>query len=75
MIPDDSDQLELELGMPWYGISPRYLTRAPQRLIVRGTGRPDHLRINAAQLTMFLEGTPYGTFTQLHPWGGCDSQE
>ena len=59
----NSEQLLLKLGMPWDGISPRYLTRAPKRRILTGTGRPD-LQIfwrDPFQLELFPEGTHYGT--------------
>ena len=58
----NSEQLLLPLGMPWNGISPRYLTRAPQRLTLanEGTGRsnPD---APVDQLELFPEGTSYGS--------------
>ena len=57
--PTVSEQLLLKLGMPWDGVSPRYLTRAPKKLSLasEGTGRvnPDD-----SQLELFPEGTPYG---------------
>ena len=58
----NSDQLALKLGMPWDGISPRYLTRAPQRrkLANEGTGRSIQTS-DVAQLEMFPEGTPNGS--------------
>jgi len=62
----NSEQLELELGMPWYGISPRYLTRAPERISLssEGTGRPNLELVRpvfAVQLELFPEGTHYGS--------------
>jgi len=59
----DSDQLRLELGMPWNGVSPRYLTRAPRKVsfVRSGTGRPDPEASVAVQLELFPEGTSYGT--------------
>ncbi len=59
------DQLELKLGMPWHGVSPRYLTRGHKAfsLASEGTGR-SILRPNPAlhvvQLELFPEGTSYG---------------
>ena len=61
-----SEQLLLKLGMPWDGISPRYLTRAPKRISLasEGTGRanlePIRL-IESVQLELFPEGTHYGS--------------
>ena len=57
----NSDQLVLRLGMPWDGISPRYLTRG--RLILslasEGTGRlipePNLATVDPLQ-TELLEG-------------------
>ena len=56
------EQLLLELGMPWNGVSPRYLTQAHGRfsLASEGTGRvnPD---APSVQLELFPEGTSYGS--------------
>ena len=58
----DSEQLLLPLGMPWDGVSPRYLTKAPKRLSLAsdGTGQPN-LAPTAVQLELFPEGTSYGS--------------
>ncbi len=61
-----SEQLLLELGMPWDGISPRYLTRAPKRISLssEGTGRPSQESFQAThadQIELFPEGTHYGS--------------
>ena len=60
-----SEQLLLKLGMPWDGISPRYLTRAPKRfsLASEGTGRSNRESFDALhvdQIELFPEGTSYG---------------
>ena len=59
----NSEQLLLELRMPWNGYDPRSLTDAFQRfsLIREGTGRVNLEPILATQLELFPEGTPYGT--------------
>ncbi len=62
----NSEQLKLELGMPWDGISPRYLTRAPKRLSLasEGTGRVnlEPIRpVQVIQLELRLEGGSYGS--------------
>ena len=58
-----SEQLKLELGMPWDGRSPRYLTKAAElfSLASEGTGRsiPDVPLV--VQLELFPEGTSYGS--------------
>ncbi len=63
ILPVHSDQLVLKLGMPWDGISPRYLTRAPKRLSLasEGTGRLDPVRIHAVQLQLFPEEISNGS--------------
>ncbi len=60
--PPISEQLWLELGMPWDGISPRYLTRAPKRLSLasEGTGRSIQDE-SGQQLELFLEETSFGS--------------
>ncbi len=58
----NSAQLMLKLGMPWGGVSPRYLTRAHKRFsfVRSGTGRS--IRTNlVVQLELFPEGTSYGS--------------
>ena len=61
-----SEQLELDLRMPWNGVSPRYLTScfAAFSLSSEGTGR-SNLRpleaIDVDQIELFPEGTSYGT--------------
>ncbi len=62
----NSEQLRLELGMPWSGLSPRLLTRAHARfsLASEGTGRsnPEPIAmLKVVQLELFPEGTSYGT--------------
>ncbi len=61
-----SEQLLLELGMPWDGISPRYLTRAFRKLSLaseRTTWPVMELPqpFLAAQYELFPEGTSCGT--------------
>ena len=58
-----SEQLKLQLGMPWDGVDPRYLTRAYSRfsLSSEGTGRLNPEPISAEQLELFPEGTHYGS--------------
>ena len=58
-----SEQLLLDLKMPWGGISPRFLTRGAElySFTAQGTGRPDPVRIEAVQLELFPKGTPYGS--------------
>ncbi len=59
----NSEQLLLELGEPWGGISPRYLTRVFGQFSFtrKGMGRPNLEVIRAVQLELFPEGTSYGT--------------
>ena len=62
----NSDQLLLELRMPWDGVSPRYLTRVHSNLSLfsEGTGRSNRKPIQmlpVVQLELFPEGTSYGT--------------
>ena len=64
--PVNSEQLQLALGMPWNGVSPRYLTKVHERfsLASEGTGRAnlDPVRpIERLQLELFPEGTHYGS--------------
>ena len=58
-----SGQLKLDLGMPWDGRSPRYLTKAAElfSFTSEGTGRsiPDVPLV--VQLELFPEGTSYGS--------------
>jgi len=58
-----SEQLRLELRMPWNGQNPRALTRGAKRfsLLRMGTPRPDRGCALAVQLELFPEGTSYGT--------------
>ena len=58
-----SDQLCLELGMPWNGYSPRYLTQAHKvfRLAPEGASRPVQERGMTVQLELFPEGTSFRT--------------
>ncbi len=58
----NSSQLLLELGMPWDGVDPRYLTKAFERfrLIPEGTPRPDLDAISPEQLELFPQESPYG---------------
>ena len=57
-----SEQLMLELGMPWDGRDPRYLTKAFGRFsfVRSGTGRANPDAISGEQLELFPEGTSYG---------------
>ena len=61
----NSEQLQLDLGMPWNGYDPRSLTRIVQNLTFRaGTGRVNLEPIGAmegVQLELFPEGTHYGS--------------
>ncbi len=58
----NSEQLRLDLGMPWDGKSPRFLTRGFEifSLASEGTGRLN-LDAPAVQLELFPEGTSYGS--------------
>jgi len=70
-----AEQLLLKLGMPWDGVSPRYLTRGylERSLGSEGTGRsvgdPDEA-IHVAELELFPEGTSYGTKEIVRSRGG-----
>jgi len=64
----DGEQLELDLELcrvPWGGRSPRSLTLSltdvdnSVTLGAHPTGGP--IRVDPFQLTMFLQGTPYGS--------------
>ena len=62
MITVVSAQLLLPLGMPWNGVSPRYLTKAPPKLSLASEGTGRSIRtLSSIQLELFPEGTPYGT--------------
>jgi len=63
LLPRDSDQLQLQLGLPWDGVSPRYLTRSAELFTFapEGTGRTVRDRFPDAQLELFPEGTHYGS--------------
>ena len=52
-----SDQLELQLRMPWAGVSPRYLTRGFQEfsLASEGTGRVNLDEIQVTQLEVLFD--------------------
>ncbi len=68
----NSEQLSLDLGMPWDGVSPRYLTKAPKKLSLasEGTGRSIRRPFTSIQLELFPEETSYGTsrfYTGAHP--------
>ena len=63
----DGDQLQLELDdvrveIPWGGVSPRTLTRCGKLFTLEGppTGGL-HVDADPAQLTIFLQGNPYGS--------------
>ena len=58
-----SEQLLLRLGMPWDGVSPRFLTRAPKArsLASEGTGRVIQDLRHGDQLELFPEGTSFGS--------------
>ena len=57
------EQLELDLRMPWNGVSPRCLTRGSKvfSFLRKGMTRPNPEPIVAVQLELFPEGTPYGS--------------
>ena len=57
LLPRDGDQLELDLGEPWRGISPRYLTQAHARFSLPHDGAPPPSapRPDGNQLTLFPE--------------------
>ena len=62
----NSEQLVLRLGMPWGGISPRYLTKGSQILSLasEGTGRsipgPNQTLVDPLQID-FLKGIHHGS--------------
>jgi len=58
----NSEQLFLPLGMPWNGVSPRYLTRAPKRISFasEGTGRSNRELSRVVQLELFPEEKSFG---------------
>ncbi len=62
------EQLELDLDWgrePWYGVSPRYLTRGASVVdnseISCASREAQRFGADPAQLTMFLKGTPNGS--------------
>ena len=60
------DQLQLKLGMPWNGVSPRYLCKinSERSLASEGTGRANFepaRPVERLQLELFPEGTSYGS--------------
>ena len=61
----NSEQLKLKLGMPWDGVSPRYLTSSSRAFSLASerttwpVQEPDQTLL-AAQLELFPEGTSYG---------------
>ncbi len=59
----NSDQLSLDLRMPWGGYDPRSLTKGANLLTFRaGTGRSNPKPIlQVVQLELFPEGTHYGS--------------
>ena len=62
----NSEQLKFQLGLPWDGVDPRYLTKgfARRSFVREGTGRLILEAIGAMdpiQLELFPEGTPYGS--------------
>ena len=65
VLPVASEQLKLDLGMPWDGRSPRFLTRVASLFTFQaGTGRPNPGTtgpVLAVQLELFPEGTHYGS--------------
>ncbi len=63
MYTRECDQLELDLGMPWNGYSPRSLTRAANdfSFVRSGTGRPNPAPALAVQLELFPEEKPNGS--------------
>ncbi len=56
-LPPSEQQLCLKLGMPWEGVSPRYLTRAhfDFSLGARGDDPPEPSDSHPAQLSLFPE--------------------
>ena len=63
LTPVYSEQLLLRLGMPWDGVSPRFLTRAPKKLSLasEGTGRSIQEAISSIQLELFPEEKLFGS--------------
>ena len=61
----NSEQLQLDLRMPWDGYSPRSLTRIAMNFTFRaGTGRVNRESFetpDVLQLELFPEGTHYGS--------------
>ncbi len=60
----NSEQLQLDLRMPWNGYDPRTLTRVALEFTFRaGTGRVnrDESGDGSVQLELFPKGTHYGT--------------
>jgi len=66
ILPRVGEQLKLELGMPWDGVSPRYLTRAPKRLSLASerTTWPAEKLAQAIQLELFPEEKSFGTWAR-----------
>ena len=60
--PMHSDQLLLDLRMPWDGQSPRYLTKGHKFVSFASSGM-SRVEVGAQveQLELFPEGTHYGT--------------
>jgi len=58
-----AEQLVLELGMPWDGVSPRYLTKYFEVFSFGRSGASRSIQDAPAvvQLELFPEGTPYGS--------------
>jgi len=59
----NSEQLFLDLGMPWNGVSPRYLTKAPKKLSLasEGMGRSIPEPSQSIQLELFPEEKSFGS--------------
>jgi len=56
------EQLQLDLRMPWNGVSPRYLTKAPRKLKLANEGTGRLIRdVPVVQLELFPEGTSFGS--------------
>ena len=59
----NSEQLQLDLRMPWNGYDPRSLTRAAERfsLASEGTGRVNRDESQGVQLELFPEEKSNGS--------------
>ena len=59
----NSEQLKLDLGMPWHGVSPRYLTKGSKILSLPSDGASRSIRdaSDVDQLMLFPEERSFGT--------------